>query len=72
MSKSDKLFYNKRVPYEVSILNNFDGFERQNFEVTFKMSKDKENLIDLLGKLLAYNPQERITAKDGMNHAYFD
>jgi len=36
------------------------------------MSKDKANLIDLLEKMLKYNPTERITAKDALDHPYFD
>lgn len=36
------------------------------------MSKDKANLIDLLEKMLRYDPSQRITAKDALNHAYFD
>lgn len=36
------------------------------------MSKDKDNLIDLLYSLLSYNPDERIKAKDALNHPYFD
>ena len=36
------------------------------------MSKDRANLIDLLEKILKYDPSQRITAKDALNHAYFD
>lgn len=30
-----------------------------------------KELIDLLYKLLAYDPAERITAKEALNHEYF-
>lgn len=36
------------------------------------MSTDKANLIDLLEKMLRYDPSQRITAKEALNHAYFD
>ena len=72
MPKTDKVFFNDRVPYEITILNAFDDFEKEDFNVTFKMSKDKANLIDLLEKMLRYDPTQRITAKDALNHPYFD
>ena len=28
--------------------------------------------LDLLERFLAYNPKDRITAKDTLNHPYFD
>lgn len=31
-----------------------------------------EEAIDLLSKMLKYDPVERITPKDALNHAYFD
>ncbi len=72
MSKADKIYFNDRVPYEITILSAFEDFEKEDMNVTFKMSKDKANLIDLLEKMLRYDPTQRITAKDALNHAYFD
>jgi serine/threonine protein kinase len=31
-----------------------------------------ENGLDLLEKMLKYNPAERISAKQALNHPYFD
>ena len=72
MTKADKSYFNDRVPYEISILNTFDMYEKEDFNVTFRMSKDRANMIDLLEKMLRYDPSQRISAKEALNHAYFD
>ena len=72
MSKSDKAYFNDRIPYECTILNTFDDYEKEDLNLTFKMSKDRANLIDLLEKMLRYDPSQRITAKEALNHPYFD
>jgi serine/threonine protein kinase len=72
MSKTDKIYFNDRVPYEITVLSAFEDFDKEDLNVTFKMSKDKANLIDLLEKMLRYDPTQRITAKEALNHAYFD
>lgn len=72
MSKADKIYFNDRVPYEITILSAFEDFDKEDLNVTFKMSKDKANMIDLLEKMLRYDPTQRITAKDALNHPYFD
>ena len=35
------------------------------------MVEDKKNLIDLLGKMLAYLPSKRITAQQALAHPFF-
>lgn len=35
------------------------------------LPNSQKQLIDLLYKLLAYDPSERITAKQALNHEYF-
>lgn len=47
-TKAEKTYYKDRVPYDPSILDSFDAFNKEDFNQTFKMSKDKANLIDLL------------------------
>lgn len=37
----------------------------------FKSVSDRNNMIDLLGKMLAYLPEKRITAKAAMEHPFF-
>jgi serine/threonine protein kinase len=41
---------------------NFDGSE---------WSSASHNVRDLLGKMLLYTPEARITAKDALNHPWF-
>ncbi len=37
----------------------------------FKTVTDRNNMIDLLGKMLTYLPEKRITAKTAMEHPFF-
>ncbi len=51
MTRTEKSFFKERVPYEPIVLNMFDDLEKEDFNQTFKMSKDRSNLIDLLEKM---------------------
>jgi len=37
----------------------------------FKSLTDKNNMIDLMTKMLTYLPEKRITAKAAMEHPFF-
>jgi serine/threonine protein kinase len=49
----------------------FPTWYRSAFCKTFVDNVDAAGL-DLLERFLAYNPKDRITAKDTLNHPYFD
>ena len=49
----------------------FPIWYKSKFCQTFLDNTDEVGL-DLLEKFLAYNPKDRITAKDSLNHPYFD
>lgn len=68
----EKNFFKDKVPYNISLLNVFDAHPQEDLAETFRISKDKQNLIDLLKKLLRYDPSQRIPAKEALNHPYFD
>jgi serine/threonine protein kinase len=59
------------VPFEPTILDAFEKFERISLNELFKRAKDRANFLDLLLKMLAYVPDKRITAKEAMNHPFF-
>jgi glycogen synthase kinase 3 beta len=42
------------------------------FEKLFKNRIIPEHFLDLLSKILVYNPQKRLTAEKALEHAYFD
>ena len=49
----------------------FPIWYKSNYSRTFLDNTD-HTALDLLERLLAYSPKDRITAKDAMNHPYFD
>ena len=49
----------------------FPKWYKSPFSKTVLSNLDPEGL-DLLEKFLAYDPKNRITAKDSLNHPYFD
>jgi cyclin-dependent kinase 1 len=49
----------------------FPKWHKSSFHNTVLDNLDDEGL-DLLEKFLMYNPKDRITAKDSLNHPYFD
>ena len=42
-----------------------------NLNEMFSMVEDRENFIDLLLKMLAYLPEDRITAREALDHPFF-
>ena len=63
--------YRKRVPFQKEIFERFKTYKGENLKEKFSYVKDLDNLIDLLKKMLAYLPEDRITAKRAMNHPFF-
>ena len=56
-------------PNSLNYLKSFKKRERKQFKELFPASS--ADGIDLLEKMLTFNPNERITASDGINHNYF-
>lgn len=59
------------MPFDPTILDSFEKFERISLNELFKRAKDRANFLDLLLKMLTYVPEKRITAKEAMNHPFF-
>jgi serine/threonine protein kinase len=59
---------------------NFEEFVGENFQLPQYsavplgqvVGSEDEQLLDLIGKMLQYNPQQRITSYDALKHPYFD
>jgi serine/threonine protein kinase len=49
----------------------FPIWYKSSFSKTFMDNVDAAG-VDLLERFLAYSPKDRITAKDALNHPYFD
>ncbi len=49
----------------------FKDLPGQPIKEAFKEIID-QNAVDLIGKMLVFDPEKRITAKDALDHAYFD
>lgn len=47
-SKQDLKYYNKVVPFNIKLFNEFPTYEAINLENKFSHVEDKENFIDLL------------------------
>lgn len=59
------------MPFDPSLFDSFGTFKKANLKEMFKSVSDKNNMIDLLVKMLAYLPEKRITAKAAMEHPFF-
>jgi glycogen synthase kinase 3 beta len=55
--------YKQRVPFDPSLFDSFGVFKRINMKDFFKCVTDRTNFLDLLFKMLAYLPENRITPK---------
>ena len=66
----------KKVPFDPKLFKEFPIFNRVSDDERFSKLcvnfKDKRNLVDLLGKLFAYLPEERISAKVALAHPFFN
>lgn len=54
------------------MLDEIQSYRRVDMKELFHMVKDYNNFIDLLLKMLNYLPEKRITAREALNHQYFD
>jgi len=59
------------VPFDPKIFKEFKFYKRQTFKDKFYYIQDYENLMDLLLKMFAYIPSQRITAAEALNHPFF-
>ena len=64
--------YNRKVPFDCGMLNDIMQYKRINLKEYFSMVTDITNFEDLLLKMLQYIPERRITAREAMNHPFFD
>lgn len=67
----------KKVPFDPKLFKEFPSMpknteENNKFARMFYNFKDKKNLLDLLGKMFTYIPEERLTAKEALAHPFFD
>ncbi len=49
----------------------FQNFPAIDLRSKFYYIKDIDNLMDLLGKMFKYLPEQRITATDALKHPFF-
>lgn len=66
----------KKVPFDPKLFKEFptvpkNSEENDRFSKLFVNFKDKKNLYDILNKIFTYIPEDRITAKEAMQHAFF-
>lgn len=63
-----------RVPFNPELFKEFPNYEKnvKYFKKILCDSRDIELLLDLVFKMLAYIPEERITAQKALEHPYFD
>ncbi len=66
----------KKVPFDPKLFKEFPvvpkpSEENDRFGKLFPNFKDKKHLFDLLHRVFAYVPEERITAKEALAHAFF-
>ena len=59
------------MPFDSSLIDSFPQFKRTNLKELFKGVSDRAHLLDLLLKMLAYLPEERLSAKEVMQHPFF-
>jgi serine/threonine protein kinase len=67
----------KKVPFDPKLFKEFPTMpknteENSKFNRMFLHIKDKKNLLDLVGKIFTYIPEERLTAKEALAHPFFD
>lgn len=73
-SKEDYEEFSKRVPYDAKIFQDFPRYkvDEERLLEKFHIMKDKDNLMDLVYKMFAYIPENRITATEALAHPFFD
>ena len=70
-TKAEYEEYSMIVPFDSKIFSDFKSHKRQSFKEKFYYMKDYDNLMDLLFKMLEYNPVRRITAVEALKHPFF-
>lgn len=62
------------MPYDSKIFKDFPHYEKNEtaFKKKFNQIKDKDSLVDLLGKMFEYIPEKRCSATDALQHKFFD
>ena len=55
MTKEEKRFFKSKVPFHEGIIDKMKEYDGQDLKGKLKMSKDRNNLIDLLRNMLSYN-----------------
>lgn len=61
-SPQQSTILSKRVNFSSDIWNNFMNYHGSDLREEFNVVKDIDNFLDLLGKMLAYLPENRITS----------
>ncbi len=59
------------VPFDPKIFKEFKFYKRQTFKDKFYYIQDYENLMDLMFRMFAYIPSQRISAADALKHPFF-
>ena len=59
------------VPFDPKIFNEFKTYKKSSFKDKFHYINDYDNLMDLLSKMFAYVPDDRITAEEALEHPFF-
>lgn len=74
MSSDEVSEYKKRVPFDPVLFDSFGSFKRVNLKDMFKTisAGSKSQFLDLLLKMLAFLPEKRITAKEALEHPFFN
>ena len=62
----------KLIPFDPKIIKEFGFHKKQSLRDNFKNIQDIDNLIDLLARMFAFVPENRLTAVQALEHPFFD
>ncbi len=64
--------FEKQVPFDPKIFSDLSNYQKKDLKSLFTNFRDADNLVDLLEKMLEYNHDVRISAKEALSHPFFN
>ncbi len=71
LKDDEELVFQERVPYGKKLFAQFPRFTKVGIGAKHKRIAEIKDLLDLLGMLLEYLPEKRVTAEKALEHPYF-